>query len=794
MSERDTLPRVSTSVRELVEFVLMSGSLERGVWVGESALVAAWEGTRGHQEIQASRPSSYQAEVPLSLDVPCSDHILHLRGRVDGIMHTEESATIEEIKTHIAFHELSPSPVHWAQGKVYAYIYLQQHPLSAMDIQLTYYHRKTREIQIFRETFSRDTLTVFFHQLIEEYSTWTSQQLRWEQRRNQSIQALNFPYPAYREGQRHLAVATYRAIADNQVLFAEAPTGIGKTMAIVFPAVKALQQGIVDTIFYLTAKTVGRWVAEKSLADMRSQGLHLRSVTLTAKEKICATNGEPCQEQECPFAVGYYDRLKPALQAGLHCEALDLETIQSLARQHQLCPFEFSLDLALWADVVICDYNYVFDPKVYLRRFFEQRKTRYTFLIDEAHNFVDRVRSMFSASLTKRMILDAKNEIRESFPTCIKPLHAIQRYLVQLRKDVESAGDSAPYPGAWVDTAKPEPLLKLLENLLDKVEETLARTPGVLIPPTFLELFFAARDFLRISQVYSPEHFVTYYVAERQQEQISLYCLDPSVLVQQRLKRGKSAVLFSATLRPMEYYRQMLGHTEDSPVLSLPSPFPPENLRIKINAAIETNYRSRNKTYDDVVTSIASMVHGPVGNYMVFFPSYAYLGEVYSRFLEQHPHIPTLVQTPGMTEHERAVFLDMFSPRPTTALLGFVVMGGIFGEGIDLVGERLRGVIIVGVGLPQVCLERNLIRDHFDKKTGTGFLFAYTYPGMNKVLQAVGRLIRSETDTGEALLIDKRFAQRTYSNLFPPWWSPQRFDPMSHHSVSPVPILQEERS
>ncbi|TNE48579.1 MAG: ATP-dependent DNA helicase [Deltaproteobacteria bacterium] len=768
------LPKISVSVRELVEFVMLSGSLERGgLMLGESMASIALEGTRGHQEIQSSRPDTYEAEVTLKWDVVAQDHILHVRGRVDGIMHEDDAIIIEEIKTHGGYGEISPSSVHWAQGKVYAYIYLQEHPLDSIDVQLTYMHRKTREIHTFRESFTREELNTFFADLVEEYLEWIQRKVDWLLLRTASIDAVDFPYSSYREGQRHLAVAAYRAMADKQVLMAEAPTGIGKTMAVLFPAVKAMGQGHAEKIFFLTAKTVGRTVAEKAFDDMREAGLRFRSLTLTARDKICSRNGEPCEVMECPFAEGYYDRLKDGLRAGLEREDWTLESIREVAYQHDLCPFEFALDLSEWADAIVCDYNYVFDPKVYLRRFFDTKKGKYLFLIDEAHNLVDRARSMYSAELSKRLVLDTKKEIKGLFPKVVKRLNEINRWMIDQRKLVHESAEESPYEQALVESEKPKELLGLLYAFLEDTVQSLTEKPDVAFPETLLDMYFQARDFLRTAELFSSDAYVSYYQTGRFQEQACLYCLDPSKYIRRGVKKARGTVLFSATLRPVEYYRDLLGHPDEHPVLQLPSPFPPENLQVWIDRRIATTYRARASTYDNVVEAIGAMVDDTPTNILVYFPSYKYMNDVWERFVERFPEHVTMLQTPGMSEEARLAFLEAFVDEPKETLIAFAVMGGIFGEGIDLVGERLGSVVIVGVGLPQVCLERNLIRDHFQAKNNAGFLFAYTFPGMNRVLQAVGRLIRTEEDKGKALLIDKRFAYRDYSSLFPPWWDPK---------------------
>ena len=768
-------PRFAVSVRELVESVMLSGDLVRGLGVGGSSVDAAVEGIIGHQEIQDSRPEHYQPEVALSHRIHSDNCSLLIRGRADGIWISDEGIVVDEIKTVSGRHPIEPSPVHFAQGKIYAYILLLEHPVDDIGVQLTYMNRKTREITTFRDTFSREDITAFFEELTSEYMGWMVRHARWCEKRNESIEAMSFPHDNYRAGQRDMAVQVYRTIRDKGKLYIEAPTGIGKTIGVLFPALKSMGEGKSEKLFYLTAKTMGRTVAQKAMDDLRGVGLHCRSVTLTARDKICFHNDEPpCDTSACPFAIGYYDRIKDTISAVLESdlESFTRETIQELAKEHMVCPFELSLDLSVWMDVVVCDYNYAFDPRVYLRRYFDHRSGKYVFLVDESHNLVDRARSMFSAELTKRLVLDVRKSSKSQFPNFSKILHKVNQYFVDMRKDYE-AQERPETKGAIVTKELPDKLLSLLTDAMEEAEFCLLQEEPIQDDGQFLELYFQVRNFIRIAALYD-ERYATLFTARRGHEKQSLLCLDPSALLKKALKRCKSAIFFSATLTPMQYFMYLLGgEEEEDTIMQLPSPFPQENLQVYLNGKIATTYRRREDTLEDLVHTIAGFIQNCPGNCLIFFPSYRYLGMVIEHLEEWYPDLNILVQVPGMGEDEKEQFLKAFENPEQQSLAGFAVMGGIFGEGIDLVGERLIGVVVVGVGMPQLSLERDLISSHFKEQGASGFDYAYTFPGMNRVLQAVGRLIRTETDTGEVLLIDQRFTQSRYRRLFPHWWQPK---------------------
>ena len=791
-------PVFPVPVRELVEFVHRTGDLGGdGLFVGPNRALA---GILGHQLLQRSRPPEYQKEVRLAYDLESAGFILRIQGRLDGVIAEADGVRLEEIKTVGRGWHGTPDPLHWAQARCYACIYARQQALDRLTVQLTYLNLDTKKVTEFCEPHTLSELAAFFDATLAVYQQWMQEQFQWRQARDASIRALAFPYAQYRPGQRELAVAAYRALAGGERLFLEAPTGIGKTISVLFPAVKALGAGRLERIFYLTATTPGRVVAEKAAADLRGSGLRLRTLTLTAKSKLCIRNGQPCDVRTCPLAVGYYDRRRAAMRAALAREEITRPVVEEIGHAHQVCPFELSLDLSEWADAVICDYNYVFDPRVYLRRHFGEEGGAFGFLVDEAHNLVDRARAMFSAELDAGELRAVAAMIRKPLPRCAKALGQLSTSLGRLAMADESAleSEAEPAPAGEADLFDPLPaaptqpppetvlktgrddtrtsrefpviLTPLLENALETAADWLARNEPAEFRATLLELYFRLNAFVRTAELYD-ERYVTLWLADKT-ARVKLFCLDPSHLLRQAMARGQATICFSATLTPMDYYRTLLGGEAGDRVLQLPAPFPAGNLRVLVQDRISTQFKDREASLDEVVAAIRCLVTGRAGNYLVYLPSYQYLINVVAEFQRACPEAAVLVQRTGMTELEREEFLTAFAVEAGVLRVGFAVMGGIFGEGIDLVGERLIGVVIVGVGLPQLEAERDLIADYFQARQVSGFDYAYTFPGMNRVLQAAGRVIRSETDRGVLLLIDRRFAEACYRRLFPASWQP----------------------
>jgi DNA excision repair protein ERCC-2 len=706
-------PVISTSVRDLVAFVLRSGDL--GGAGGFGGRNRALEGTRGHQRLQKNRPANYEAEVPVRWRVEQETFIFELKGRIDGVLVQAGLLRIEEIKTVRRSWSGPPDSLHLAQARVYAYLYSLDHPgFSAATIEVTYLELASGDTVQHEEVFSIDALKDFFDSLIAEYLDWIRRHQAWKVVRDASIGQLAFPFKEYRAGQRALAVAVYRTVRDGGKLFAEAPTGIGKTVSVLFPVIKALAEGRVEKVFYLTARTIGRAVAQGTLCVLRSGGLRLRAVTLTAKDKICFNEGKPCDLTTCPFALGYYDRIKGALQDGLSREVFTRTEIEALARKHTVCPFELSLDLSVWADAVICDYNYVFDPTVSLKRYFDDERHQYAILVDEAHNLIDRAREMFSADLTYEELRTLQQAIAEDLPVCSKILGKICSLLKRLGTDDQWVRREE----TLVSPSPPEKLGKLLDQFLDEAERWLAQEVSAEFGEPLLALYFRVLSFQRVLDLYD-ERYVS--LCELDPLKLRLFCLDPSTLLKSALKRTGPSVFFSATLRPIEYFREALGGEALDNSLQLSSPFDPKNLSILVANRIPTRLAARTGSYDAVTDSICAVIHARPGNYLVYFSSYAYLTEVLERFRSRSPLTRVVVQSAGMTEGQREEFMDHFQNAPEQTLVAFAVLGGVFGEGIDLLGDRLIGVVVVGVGLPQICLERELIKESFQRAQKNGF-------------------------------------------------------------------------
>ena len=761
---------LKTAVRDLVSRVLRAGDLAFA-FSGPSRAAAA---IRAHQRIQNSRPAGYIPEHTVFTDCETEQFLLRIGGRIDGIDPSSDPPLIEEIKTttgDLAEAAEAENPLHWGQLKVYAYLYAAEHRLARVCTRLTYVHLengKTREVE---RVFSFDALRTFFDDLIGRYSTWAATVADFRQTRDASITALAFPYAEYREGQRGMAVAVYRAIRDRSHLLVQAATGIGKTMAALFPAVKAIGEGLSDKVFYLTARTTARTAAEAAAAALARRGLRLKSLTLTAKDKICFHPEAGCQPDACPYARGHYDRINAAVEEAFSMDDLTRARVEAVAEAHRVCPFELSLELALWADLIICDYNYAFDPRVYLRRFFEEENEDYTFLVDEAHNLVDRSREMFSAALTKKPFLDVRRQLKTALPAVHRSMGDINTWMLAAKK---TGRDSTTEEDGrtWTDVDAPESLLPLLRRFVAQAERWLAKNLSTDFREPLLEQYFSAGAFLRVAERYD-RRYITLYRTDGREFSVRLFCVDPSGNMAEALRRCRSAVFFSATLTPVEYFREIFGCDESAGTMALPSPFPRENLGLFVYHRASTYYRDRSATAPKIARAVQALVAEKTGNYILYFPSYVYLQQVLSAFGPERPDLEILVQQPVMTEDEREAFLARFSAANTKTLVGFAVMGGIFGEGIDLAGERLSGAAVVGVGLPGICPEREIIRRYYAETNGRGFEYAYQYPGINRVMQAAGRVIRSSADRGAVLLIDTRFAAPRYRSLFPKHWQPK---------------------
>lgn len=758
------MEQIKISVRNLVEFVLRSGDIDnrRGKSGQKEAMQ---EGSRIHRKIQRRMGASYQPEVPLKVEIQEEKYQLIVEGRADGIIIEETGVTIDEIKgVYLDIHTLeAPIEIHLAQAKCYAYIFALKEELQEINVQMTYCNLDTEEIRRFKETFSFEEISMWFSDVIKRYEKWAEFQYEARIERNESIAGLEFPYP-YREGQKELAAGVYRTIKREKNLFIQAPTGTGKTITTVFPAVKAVGEELADKIFYLTAKTITRTVAKEAFDILRQQGYLGRVITITAKEKLCLCEEMDCNPVHCPYAQGHYDRVNDAVFDLINKERdITREVLIGQAEAFRVCPFEMCLDTALWVDNIICDYNYVFDPNVYLKRFFaEGVRGDYLFLIDEAHNLVERGREMYSAVLYKEDFLKVKKIMREYSRKCVKALEKCNGHLLELKRQCENY-EILDNIGA---------LIFALMQLGAALEEFFLKDISFPEKKEVQDFYLELRHFLNMYERVD-ENYVVYTEHEADGRfKLKLYCVDTAVNLQECLDKGKSTIFFSATLLPIQYYKKLLSTREDNYAVYAKTVFSQEQRLLVIGTDVSSKYTRRNESeFAKIARYIYETAQGKRGNYMAFFPSYKMMEQVLEKFYALNlGEMDCVVQETGMREQEREEFLECFRTERENTLVGFCVMGGIFSEGIDLKNEALIGAVIVGTGLPQVSNEREILKNYYDKRYSAGFDYAFRYPGMNKVLQSAGRVIRTMEDKGVIVLLDERFLQREYLKMFPREW------------------------
>ena len=765
-SEKKT--QLHISVRNLVEFIFREGDIDNRSSRAMSA-DAMMEGTRIHRKIQSSMGKEYQAEVPLSLVVEGDLYELTVEGRADGIFTEDGKCFVDEIKGMYRKVELFEKPVfvHRAQAMCYAYIFALQNNMETIGIQMTYCNLETEQTKYFREEFSFEEIKKWFDDLMEEYGKWATFQCEMKNQRQASIKELDFPYE-YRPGQKKLVSDVYRTIMRQKLLFMQAPTGVGKTISTIFPAVKAVGEELADRIFYLTAKTITATVAKETFALLEKNGYRAKTIQITAKEKLCPCDEMECNPVTCPYAKGHFDRVNDAVFDLLHrCEMIERDDILSQADRYTVCPFELCLDTASWCDNVICDYNYVFDPNVYLKRFFQEGiKGDYIFLIDEAHNMVERSRQMYSAQIYKEDFLIVKRIMKEHSRSIEKALEKCNKILLGMKRECENYTVYDTFGNMVFSFMR---LMTLLDEFLQKANEF----PG---KRDVMDFYFELRNFLNIYDLVD-EHYVMYSELEADGRfMLKLFCVDPSLNIQKRLDKGKSAVFFSATFLPVNYYKSLLSTKKDNYAIYADSTFDSKKRLLAMATDVSTRYTRRSRSeYERIAGYINAVVTQKTGNYMVFFPSYKMMNDVADIYCEKYAdETELMLQKNNMSEAEREEFLDRFSEESDRTLVAFGIMGGIFGEGIDLKNDRLIGAIVVGTGLPQISNERTILKDYYDAENGCGFDYAFRYPGINKVLQAAGRVIRTTEDTGVILLLDERFWQREYDLLYPREWSDRK--------------------
>ena len=882
---------IRISVRSLVEFLLRSGSLD--TQTGPSSEAAMLEGARIHRALQKKAGDGYRAEVSLRLDVPAGGAVLRLEGRADGIFYMEDGGegigdpsagglwTIDEIKTvfRLPGSMKGPEEVHLAQARCYAYMYASREGLGRMKIRMTYCSQMTKDIRYFYEEMSFEALEAWFTKLISDYEPWIRLQLAFDEAKDKTVRDMVFPFP-YREGQYDLAAGVYRTIVHGKKLFLQAPTGTGKTMAVLFPALKAIGAGKAERIFYLTAKGVTGTVAQEALSLLYDRGLSVRSLTLISRERACPCEQADCRPEVCPRADGHFDRVNAALwdllQGAAKGAPMTVQAVGECARRHNVCPYALSLDAAEYADVIICDYNYAFHPQARLESFFDG-KNKTILLIDEAHNLVERGRDMYSAQISCRQVRQFRRSVKKVWPRLWKKMKELVRVLRLLEKEAvsdeskirvlrgwtqqerveedvqqdacedrscadgssDSEGKALSADSAvsvrreelcnaveevrdqiqWIleqenrsaalygnlhgtenDPLQDEPVMKTAEDE-EKAEASGSESDaaeGRAGMPELLEFYFGLSHFSEMLLELDGHYIVYTDKGGPGGVSLHLYCADPSGHLSACMEGIRAAVFFSATFLPVQYYKGLLGGTPEDFEMYARSSFSPGNRKVVIVRDVTSRYRDRNEeNYARIARSIGRVVAVRPGNYMVYFPSYVFLNNVLHAFcgifrpsllseetaqtcqepaaetagMETSEEMLVLAQKKEMTDAERAAFLQAFENVYTgRCLIGFCVLGGMFGEGIDLRSDRLIGSLIVGTGIPPVEPRRELLREYFSGQGRNGYDFAYRYPGMNKVLQAAGRVIRTAEDVGIVVLMDGRFSEGSNRELFPLEW------------------------
>lgn len=758
------------SVRNLVEFILRTGDIkEYSGGVRDAEVMHT--GTRIHKMIQKSKGHGYIPEVPMDIEYDTEYDkepvTIKVEGRADGIIEGGGFVTINEIKSMLRdVTKLTEAEyLHVAQAKCYGAIYVMKHDVDKCNIQITYCQMETMLMNEFEEEYTAGELKKWFHELVTEYAKWVVFRMRWQNIRDASIKKMKFPFE-YRKGQFDLVKNVYFTILRKKNIFVQAPTGTGKTISTIFPSVSAVGEKLLDKIIYLTAKTITRTVAEETVKILADSGVMLKCVTITAKDKICILPKAECSPEKCIRAKGHYDRVNDAVYDLLTNEQnISRKLIEEYAEKYSVCPYEMCLDVTNWSDMVICDYNYVFDPNVYLKRFFaDEDKNDYILLIDEAHNLIERARNMYSVELDMGLVRDVKKSVKIIAPKLYKALESVNRAMLAYKRQCDefSVFDSV--------SALVIKIMNVVTAYDDFLRDILKEHPDYANRENMFQLYFDMRYFLVISEVLDDKYRICGSYTDRGEFVITLKCMDPSGMIGEYLAKIRSAVFFSATLLPVKYYMQQLGAAGDDYAVYAESSFDSARQLILAATDVSARYSRRTKEeYAKIAGYIDGFISARQGNYIVFFPSYKMLGEVCG-FMEEKNGTVYVMQHENMTESEKEEFLENFTAEDGVTKVGLCVLGGVFGEGIDLQDDRLIGAVIVGTGLPMVGDERELFKYYYDEANGKGFEYAYLYPGMNKVLQAAGRVIRTASDKGCILLLDDRFAAGQYRSLFPREW------------------------
>ena len=750
------------SVHQLVDFLLRSGDIDNRVFNRSSMT----EGSRLHTVYQAKQGSDYISEYALRKDFTIDEVTVTLEGRADGIIKRKNGDyVIDEIKTTVApLDEFIQENEEWhlGQAKCYALMFALEQNLEHIDVRLTYIRQgNEKERKVIEYPFFISDLDQYVRSLLEEYLEFYNIVFRQQEERDASIKELDFPFDKYRSGQRKLAKYSYAIAKNGGRFYCEAPTGIGKTMSTLYPFIKAFDSDDKAKIFYLTAKTSGKEAAYHAINLLKDKGLVLNDIVITAKDKICFCKGKACNPDECPFAKAYYNKIQAILRyALLNYTTFDYQVITQLAKDNEVCPFEFELDLSLFCDVIICDYNYMFDPLSYMKRYFDDDASHYLALIDEAHNLVDRSRDMYSSSISYKKYKDAKKSVRHSKHVKLK---RAQAKLNKMFRDLLATLEE----GETIVEDFDDEIYGVLNYFLTTCQD-INKNDHKEMTKELLEFYLDVNRFLKISEFYS-DNYISYFIRRGENIEFKFFCLDASKYISSMLNRIKGSVLFSATLEPLDYFLDTLGGNKAiDPTLLLPSPFPIENLKIMVAPNVSIRYKDRENTYQEVAEYIKFFIKNKVGNYFIYSPSYEYMQNLINYI--DLGDVDIYVQKKDMEDYQREEFLTNFQENPEKTTIGFLVIGGAFSEGIDLVSDRLIGAVIIGIGMPKINFESNQIAEFYTSKKLPGRDYAYLNPGMNKVMQAVGRVIRSEKDRGAVLLIDERYMSHQYQDLYRYEW------------------------
>lgn len=753
---------VIVSVRELVGMVMRSGDIDNRL----NGARRMQEGQEVHRDVQAAYPEGWEKEVTLKLALPSLG--LTVQGRADGVFHRAGIHEIKSTRRNLLEWTEEGEREHWAQAQCYAHMLAVTENLEEVSIKLSYVNANTKVQVHFEKSFTATFLSEFFTELTEKYMVWHRLKLSWYEKRQMSLKTLGFPYGQYRAGQRKLAAAVYSAARDGFHMIAEAPTGVGKTASTLFPALKALGEDQVDRIFYLTAKTVARTVAEEASKHMREAGAALKTVTITAKDKICLTEEKKCNPVDCPYAKGHYDRINDALLDALnHEDHMDREAVTAFALKHKVCPAEFALDISLFSDVIIGDYNYSFDPLSRLQRFFIEVTERYIFLVDEAHNLPQRAREMYSAQLFRQDMLSLK----KAFPRkseAYKALGKLNTQMLEKERALKAEEEAFSYQ-ALIDGK----LLATISKAFEACSLHQIDNEGFELSNEDTEKLLSCYRFVFLSEYYGEGHFFLNTL-----EGCQMRCMEPSYNLAQMYEAAKAVILFSATMAPYDYYEAVLG-VKGVKKLVLDSPFSVDHRRMLLGAGVDTRKNGREKSFSTIMGHIKALIKGRSANYLIFCPSYDYMRQIHEGLLElmekEHLEGFVIAQSQDMTEADKLDFLGHFEAASNQSIIGLAVLGGSFSEGIDLSGSRLEGVVLVGFGTPYMSWENELLKTYYDSHSHNGYEYAYVYPAINKIVQAVGRLIRTETDKGVVLFLEDRYLHPRYKQLLPRHWKIEKF-------------------